>query len=332
MKLFKKLVLTAILASVQLFIGQNTDTADAHCPWNDLPHCASHADPSPIIPGTAKVAEEVWGEAGRGLYISAAKFMERDNTLPFSLLDNRQKTLLRPEFGSLVDRVRIKYGADMLDRWGSGNFQISQGSDGQTFCNVIYIKNAYRKGDDYQVILLGHELQHSRQCEELGGMSNFGYHYFKQFKKAGQSYENNLLERQANEVESRVKNFVLAASSPSTAYFNYGGAVRWYRRSAGGYCGITSPTHLKVLQTTDPAPSLGDRSPSEFGRDFGVCPPYAFYFNYAGAVRHFSSNRRGYCAFTSPDHLRRFQQSNPAISLGNQTLRTDFGRDTGVCP
>jgi len=45
-------------------------------------------------------------------------------------------------------------------------------------------------------------------------MSNFGYHYFKQFKKAGQSYENNLLERQANEVESRVKNFVLAADRP----------------------------------------------------------------------------------------------------------------------
>ena len=130
----------------------------------------------------------------------------------------------------------------------------------------------------------------------------------------------------------RVPPVVAQSQTPSTAYFNYGGAVRWYRRSAGGYCGITSPTHLKVLQITDPAQSLGDRSPSQFGSDLGVCPPYAFYFNYGGAVRHFSSNRGGYCAFTSPNHLRRFQQSNPAISLENQTPRSDFGRDTGVCP
>jgi hypothetical protein len=121
---------------------------------------------------------------------------------------------------------------------------------------------------------------------------------------------------------------------PSTAYFAYRSGVFWYRKSVGGYCGITSPTHLKVLQITDPAPVIGCQAPtsSEFGRNLGVCPPYAFYFNYGGAVRHFSSNRGGYCAFTSPNHLRRFQQSNPAISLGNQTPRRDFGKDTGVCP
>jgi hypothetical protein len=120
--------------------------------------------------------------------------------------------------------------------------------------------------------------------------------------------------------------------SKTNAYFNYEGTVRWYRTSASGFCGITSPTHLKVLQITDPAPSLGDRSPRGFGENLGICPPYAFYFNYGGAVRHFSSNRGGYCAFTSPEHLQRFQQSNPAISLENQTPRGDFGKDTGVCP
>ena len=118
-----------------------------------------------------------------------------------------------------------------------------------------------------------------------------------------------------------------------TAYFTYGRGVFWYRESAGGYCGITSPTHLKVLQITDPAPNVGYEVPNRgYGRNLGICPPYAFYFNAGGGVHYFSSNRGGHCAFTSPQHLQRFQQSNPAISLGNQTPQRDFGRDTGVCP
>ena len=120
---------------------------------------------------------------------------------------------------------------------------------------------------------------------------------------------------------------------PSTAYFAYERAVFWYRESAGGYCGITSPTHLKVLQITDPAPSIGYQYPTKaFGRNLGVCPPYAFYFNSGGGVSHFSSNRGGYCAFTTPQHLQRFQQSNPAISLGNLTPELRIGRNFGVCP
>ena len=109
-------------------------------------------------------------------------------------------------------RVKVKYGADMMDRWGSGNFQVSQGSAGQTFCNTIYIQDSYRQNDNSQLILLAHELQHSRQCENLGGMSNFGYRYFKEYKKAGQSYANNALEREAENVADRVWQYV--ASRP----------------------------------------------------------------------------------------------------------------------
>ena len=38
---------------------------------------------------------------------------------------------------------------------------------------------------------------HSQQCERLGGASNFGYKYFKEYKRANQNYRNNQLEREA---------------------------------------------------------------------------------------------------------------------------------------
>lgn len=44
---------------------------------------------------------------------------------------------------------------------------------------------------------------HSKQCEELGGAGKFGYHYFKEFKKANQSYRNNRLEREAYDFQYR---------------------------------------------------------------------------------------------------------------------------------
>ncbi|MDM3847084.1 MAG: hypothetical protein PT120_12255 [Aphanizomenon gracile PMC649.10] len=210
-KFLTTLGISSVLVAAQV-IGlpnQKPKVAQAHCPLNDPLHCASHADPTPLIPGSKKVAEEAWGEAGRGMYRAAAEFMSRDNRkIPAYSLDSRQKELLRPEFGSLVDKVTVQYGADMMDRWGSGKFQISQGSDGQTFCNRIYIQDPYKQNDYGQLILLAHELQHSRQCENLGGMSNFGYRYFKEFKKAGQSYANNSLEREAETVANRVQQYV----------------------------------------------------------------------------------------------------------------------------
>jgi hypothetical protein len=213
-KLSTTLGVTTILVTAQIFalLNSKLKVAQAHCPLNDPLHCASHLDPTPyILPG--EFSEEAWGEAGRGLYRAAANFMARDNSrIPRQSLDSRQKELLRPEFGSLVDKITVQYGADMMDRWGSGQFQISQGSDGQTFCNRIYIQDSYRQNDYDQLILLAHELQHSRQCENLGGMSNFGYRYFKEFKKAGQNYANNALEREAENVEGRVEKYVVAQS------------------------------------------------------------------------------------------------------------------------
>lgn len=212
---------TITLITAQMFGLPNSkpQKAQAHCAWNHPHHCElEDFDPTKLIPGSAEVVEEAWGEAGRGLYSAAAEFMSIDNNhIPRQSLDSRQKELLRPEFGSLVERVTVQYGADMMDRWGSGKFQISQGSAGQTFCNEIYIQAPYTENDYSQLILLAHELQHSRQCENLGGMSNFGYRYFKEYKKAGQSYENNSLEREAETVAGKVEQYVASQRSQPVA-------------------------------------------------------------------------------------------------------------------
>lgn len=52
-------------------------------------------------------------------------------------------------------------------------------------------------------MLLAHELGCSKQCEKLGGKAKFGYYDFKEFKKAGQNYENNQLAREANDFQGQ---------------------------------------------------------------------------------------------------------------------------------
>lgn len=76
-------------------------------------------------------------------------------------------------------------------------YRISLPSAGQTYCNNIYITARYSRNDFNLLELIAHELVHSAQCEKLGGASNFGYHYFKQYKRANQVYRNNKLEREA---------------------------------------------------------------------------------------------------------------------------------------
>ncbi|MDV2994599.1 MAG: hypothetical protein N4J56_004253 [Chroococcidiopsis sp. SAG 2025] len=73
----------------------------------------------------------------------------------------------------------------------------------QTYCRRIYIEDSYKPRDSRQLALLAHELVHSRQCQQLGGISQFGYHYFKEYKKAGQNYANNIMESVANNFENQ---------------------------------------------------------------------------------------------------------------------------------
>ncbi|WP_041463286.1 eCIS core domain-containing protein [Chroococcidiopsis thermalis] len=174
------------------------------CHWLDL-SCYPHFRES-----TTVIAEELWGQAGVVAYQAAARWMYANNGSSQEL-DDIQKQYLRPYFGDLVDRVAIAYNAKLMDGWLYADFKIDIGqvdAVAQTYCQRIYLEGSYKPRDSRQLALLAHELVHSRQCEQLGGTSQFGYHYFKEYKQAGQNYANNIMEIMANNFENRFAGWV----------------------------------------------------------------------------------------------------------------------------
>jgi hypothetical protein len=195
-----RLGLISILLAVNILVFGNSNSQSfqaERCNWSDIT-----CNPD-LKEYTKAIAEEAWGQAGIVAYQAAAQWM-RANNGSTQELDNIQKQHLRPFFGDLVDRVAIAYNARLMDDWLYAGFKIDIGqvdSVAQTYCDRIYIERSYKPNDPGQLTLLAHELMHSRQCEQFGGVGKFGYYYFREFKKAGQSYENNKLEREANDFE-----------------------------------------------------------------------------------------------------------------------------------
>ncbi len=175
-----------------------------HYHWIDIaknPHFQNY---------TKVLAEEAWGQAGTVAYPTAAQWM-RTNNSSSRPLDELQKKYLRTYFGDLVERVAIIYDAKLLDGWLYADFKIDIGqvdAIAQTYCQNIYIEDSYKPGDPVQLVLLAHELVHSRQCELLGGTTQFGYAYFKEFKRVGQSYKDNKWEREAKAIQLQVNKWL----------------------------------------------------------------------------------------------------------------------------
>lgn len=194
LKIFSFLLLLNI-ANVRFVKSQLVQTL--RCNWADItcnPHIQEH---------TKSIAEAAWGEAGAVVYQAAVQGM-RANNGSSQYLDETQKRYLRPYFGDLVDNVVVIYNANLMDDWLYAGFSIDIGQGdfvAQTYCERIYVVAPYNPGDSGQLVLLAHELIHSRQCKQFGGAGKFGYQYFREFKTAGQSYENNKLEREANDFE-----------------------------------------------------------------------------------------------------------------------------------
>jgi len=151
------------------------------------------------------LVEEAWGQAGSIAYQAAAKTMRSKNGEGIPL-DNVQKRYLRRYFIDYLDRVTVIYNAQMMDRWIFGNVAIHFGkveTIAQTYCNRIYLRAPYNSEDINQLAVLAHEMVHVRQCAQNGGLDQFGYQYFVEYKRAKQKYESNLMEREAFDLQTR---------------------------------------------------------------------------------------------------------------------------------
>jgi hypothetical protein len=157
-----------------------------------------------LPPGVVqRTTVNAWAQAGAIAYKAAASTMKNRNGEGQGL-DDFQKQMLRPYFGKLVDRVKVAYDAQMLDRWEVDNQPVMLSNvetAAQAFCDRIYVKDSYISEDISQLILLAHEMVHIQQCQDLGGLEQFGFTYFKEYKLANQVYRQNRLEVEAFEFQ-----------------------------------------------------------------------------------------------------------------------------------
>ncbi len=153
----------------------------------------------------SSLADEAWGQAGSIAYQAAARTMRSKNGEGVPL-DNVQKRYLRRYFIDYIDRVQIIYNSQMMDRWILGNVAVHFGqveTIAQTYCDRIYLRDDYQPEDIKQLSVLAHEMVHVRQCFQNGGLDQFGYQYFVEYKRAKRKYENNLMEREAYDLQNR---------------------------------------------------------------------------------------------------------------------------------
>ncbi|EAZ88805.1 DUF4157 domain-containing protein [Crocosphaera chwakensis] len=212
----------ALLVGGILTTSQPTN-AHIKCPikvfgeTNDMCPHPPHSNP------LSGLAEEAWGEAGRIAYQGAASIMSKRSPTG-EPLDASLKDALRPHFGGLVDRVTLHWGTPGLDKWSANQIGINLSgteSAAQTYGHDIYIEQ--QKPSSYSQGLVGliiHEMTHSQQYENYSSsLSNFGYNYFKKYKQAGQSYENNELEKKAYQQENNLTDSVYTAfRSPKVVF------------------------------------------------------------------------------------------------------------------
>jgi hypothetical protein len=221
---FCLLLLVAALASGMLFPHVLTDrlaaTKSQLVNTVRLPHVSEL---------TAPTSDLAWGETGATVLPLAAQIMAMRNPQGVALTAD-QKRLLRPLFGTLVDRVTVVYGAQLLDRWSQGGKEKHIGgvdSSAQTYCDRIYIRDRYKSHDTDRLVLLAHELTHAQQCDRAGGIVKFGERYFVGYYQGGQTYQDNPLERSARAMEEKfVRNLCTTISCPPISgryYVNYKG-------------------------------------------------------------------------------------------------------------
>jgi hypothetical protein len=171
-------------------------------------------------------SSEQWGEAGRSaLYIAKAKIASDNLIVAGESIPDMFKPALRQKYGDIVDRVQVKYGANLLNNMCifQNKICIDLGNTAaQTFGDTIYVKAEkpapefkdyiapivdgkallvpnVLHWDKYFLKLLAHELKHVQQYRDAGSTGRFGYEYFRSFKEVNQNYDNINKEIEARE-------------------------------------------------------------------------------------------------------------------------------------
>jgi hypothetical protein len=173
------------------FIADSTAPSTIH-----IPQIQEIVDTTPAL---------AWSETGATVLPWAAQVMALRNPIGINL-NPTQKKYLRPLFGNLVDRVTVVYKAQLLDRWSQDGKETHIGgvdSSAQTYCDRIYVRAVDQPTNTDRLVLLAHELTHAQQCQQAGGISQFGERYFNGYYQAGQTYEDNPLEKSARAMEQK---------------------------------------------------------------------------------------------------------------------------------
>ena len=159
----------------------------------------------------SEAGETGFANAGATAYVVAEAGIREDNDdRPSVAIDDERKALLRPDFGDIVDDVLIVYGAELVELVILGQ-RIGTNADAQTFGTRLYFEGPYVAGDADQLKLLAHELIHTQQYRDARRSSwEFGKRYFREYYRAGFSYDDNEMEKEADEFAAC---FILRAGS-----------------------------------------------------------------------------------------------------------------------
>jgi len=126
-----------------------------------------------------------------------------------------EKKYLSPWFGKQINlnRVTVFWGANLNSEMKVAGETFWVASGAQTFGYRVFFRERHDSGDTKQLISLAHELVHTVQHEQLGGLTRFCQKYMDGYVNAG-SYEDNPMERQAYDTEYRFALWL--GSVPST--------------------------------------------------------------------------------------------------------------------
>jgi hypothetical protein len=198
----------------------------------------------------------------------------------------------------LVDQVVVIYNARMMNQWSALGKSIPLGgveADGQTYCNRIYIRGSYRPNDLQQVELLAHELVHSRQCRDLGGEAKFGFHYFREYKRAGLNYANNKLEREADSFANQIASSFRSSFELSAGVYRLADGAIFSTNGRDAYCTYQNMDHFSFAADKSLRPATSFPS----FRNDGPCPvilPVGNYRQPDGLI-FYSNGRDAFCSY-----------------------------------